>query len=115
MDKQFFMREDLKSSLYEFVMQSTLLKTLQDEYRDSKTELDMASHQIIEKTRHLEEHEQDLKELVEKFNNYYKFCNNDRIGDNKTREMVKWGFATQCKEKYESMQLKYDKLSMEKE
>merc|ERR1712020_676024 len=111
----FFMQEDLKNKLYQFVMEATLLKTLQDDYRDSKTELDMASHQIMEKQRHLDEHNEDLKELTEKFNNYNKFCNNDRFGDNKTREMVKWGFATQCKEKYLTISKNYEKLTTEKD
>ena len=61
--KTFFCQKDAENSLWKFLMASTQMKSIQDEYRDSRTQLELAQAQLHEKRKHLEDAKQELKEL----------------------------------------------------
>ena len=98
--KTFFCQKDAENSLWKFLMASTQMKSIQDEYRDSRTQLELAQAQLHEKRKHLEDAKQELKELSKKENSYKKF----EITNKKqpVNEMIKWGWANDCKKKYET-------------
>ena len=102
--KTFFSQKDTEKNLWDFVMQSTQLKSIQDEYRDSKTQLELATSQLQEKRRHLEDAKQELNELSRKEQSFEKFKFKNK-GKN-YNEMIKWGWANDCKEKFETCKKK---------
>ena len=71
--KTFFCQKDADKNLWEFLMASTQMKSIQDEYRDSKTQLELASSKLHDKRRHLEEAKRELNELSKKEKSYEKF------------------------------------------
>ena len=97
--KTFFSQEDTEKNLWEFVMASTQMKSIQDEYRDSKTQLDLAKNQLDEKRKHIDDAKQELTELSKKEDAFKKFQFNSK--EKFYKEMIKWGWANDCRGKYE--------------
>ena len=111
--KTFFCQKDTEKNLWEFVMASTQMKSIQDEYRDSKTQLELATSQLEEKRKHLLEGRQELIDLTRKEKAFQKFQFNNK---NKTyNEMIKWGWANDCKKKYENSKKQREEKSAEAE
>ena len=98
--KTFFSQKDSEKNLYEFVMASTLMQPIQAEYRDSKTQLELANIQLQDKRRHLEEAKQELDELIKNEKSFERFQFRDRSMN--YNEMIKWGWANDLKKKYET-------------
>merc|ERR1711997_182376 len=98
--KTFFSQKDTEKNLWEFVMASTQMKSIQEEYRDSKTQLELAKSQIEQKQKHLCEAKQELNDLIKKEKEFEKFQFHNK--NKNYNEMIKWGWANDCKKKYES-------------
>ena len=98
--KTFFSQKDSEKNLYEFVMASTLMQPIQAEYRDSKTQLELANIQLQDKRRHLEDAKQELDELIKNEKSFERFQFRDRSMN--YNKMIKWGWANDLKKKYET-------------
>ena len=94
-------------------MASTQMKSIQDEYRDSKTQLELASSQLEEKRKHLLESRQELSDLTTKEKAFQKFQFNNK--NKNYNEMIKWGWANDCKKKYENSKKQREEKSAETE
>ena len=94
-------------------MASTQMKSIQDEYRDSKIQLELATSQLEEKRKHLSEAKQELIELAKKEKTFQKFQFNNK--NNHYNEMIKWGYANDCKKKYEHSKQQREEKSAEGE
>ena len=111
--KTFFSQKDTEKNLWEFVMSSTQMKSIQDEYRDSKTQLELAHSQLQEKRRHLSESKQELKDLSKKEDAFEKFRLKNKNKD--FNEMIKWGWANDLKKKDDDIRRHREKKSAEVE
>ena len=109
--KTFFSQKDNGKKLWEFVMASTQMQSIQDQYRDSKIQLDIADERLKEKRRHLEDAKQELNDLIKKENSYEKFRFNGE--DKEYNQMIKWGWVGECKKAYENVKNKVAETELE--
>ena len=109
--KTFFSQKDNGKKLWEFVMASTQMQSIQDQYRDSKIQLDIADERLKEKRRHLEDAKQELNDLIKQENSYEKFRFN---GEKKEyNQMIKWGWVGECQKAYENVKKKATVIELE--
>ena len=92
-------------------MASTQMQSIQDQYRDSKIQLDIADERLKEKRRHLEDAKQELNDLIKKENSYEKFRFNGE--DKEYNQMIKWGWVGECKKAYENVKNKVAETELE--
>ena len=109
--KTFFSQKDNGKKLWEFVMASTQMQNIQDQYRDSKIQLDIADERLKEKRRHLEDEKQELNDLIKKENSYKKFRFNSE--DKEYNQMIKWGWVGECKKAHENVKNKVLGIELE--
>ena len=111
--KTFFSQNDNGKKLWEFVMASTEMQSIQDQYRDSKIQLDIADERLKEKRRHLEDAKQELNDLITKENSYEKFRFNAKEKGEEYRQMIKWGWVGECEKAYENVKNKAAGIELE--
>ena len=109
--KTFFSQKDNGKKLWEFVMASTEMQSIQDQYRDSKIQLDIADERLKEKRRHLEDAKQELNDLIKKENSYEKFRFNDK--EKEYSQMIKWGWVGECEKQYKNVRNKAAEMELE--
>ena len=109
--KTFFSQKDNGKQLWEFVMASTEMQSIQDQYRDSKIQLDIADERLKEKRRHLEDAKQELNDLIKKENSYEKFRFNDK--EKEYSQMIKWGWVGECEKQYKNVRNKAAEMELE--
>ena len=109
--KTFFAQKDNGKKLWEFVMASTEMQSIQDQYRDSKIQLDIADERLKEKRRHLEDAKQELNDLIKKENSYEKFRFNDK--EKEYSQMIKWGWVGECEKEYKNVKNKAAEIELE--
>ena len=109
--KTFFAQKDNGKKLWEFVMASTEMQSIQDQYRDSKIQLDIADERLKEKRRHLEDAKQELNDLIKKENSYEKFRFNDK--EKEYSQMIKWGWVGECEKQYKNVRNKAAEMELE--
>ena len=109
--KTFFSQKDNGKKLWEFVMASTEMQSIQDQYRDSKIQLDIADERLTEKRRHLEDAKQELNDLIKKENSYEKFRFN--VKEKEYSQMIKWGWVGECEKEYKNVKNKAAEIELE--
>ena len=111
--KTFFSQKDNGKKLWEFVMASTEMQSIQDQYRDSKIQLDIADERLKQKQRHLEDAKQELNDLIKKENSYEKFRFNGKEKEEEYRQMIKWGWVGECEKAYKNVKNKAAAIELE--
>ena len=94
-------------------MASTEMQSIQDQYRDSKIQLDIADERLKEKQKHLEDAKQELNDLIKKENSYEKFRFNGKEKEEEYRQMIKWGQVGECEKAYKNVKNKAAAIELE--
>lgn len=108
--KQFSMRDNLDASLFEFVMTSTCVKNILDEYKAASMQLNLAKDMLKDKERIAHEEEVELEKCSKMYNDLLKFYESESLETKEHQQIVKWGHDKACKEKYETLNAKVAKF-----